>query len=307
MRELATKLCDHLLNLYGDIGFVTPAAFANGLRAIANLPEDATPLHFELFIRPYVDVRVGSPDLAGFNYDERGRGVIETGRGRSIEERNITIPHEFGERLRNAMNEELAVRGVPGIDWPDHAWDTMAVELVSPLAAFRRKAQENGVDLIDLAKPLSYEAVVRQTKSAFDETLPLFAAYYRNNGQWESGRGFSGSVWIAAQSAWTKKWLGHAYASGRELLPLPRRTSPLREGSLVDDVRRTRRALLVHARSEVHKGALETDILIRTRSYGRDVAQVFVVGVAKSFSHILTPQLQLVGPDERHAAFEAVF
>lgn len=309
MTDLARKLCNYLLEMFGDIGLVTPPAFANALRVVAEIPYDASPLRLESWIRQYVDIRIDAapPSLAGWNYQEGDRGVIETGRGRSVEERNLTIPHEFAERLRLAINDELARRGSQGIDWPDRAWDAMSAELVSPLAAFKKAAQENGVNVVDLAKPLSYEATVRHLGTAFDDALPLFAVYYKNDSTWERGKGFAGNTWIVAQSAWTGRWLAHAYRNRREILNVPRRHAGIRAGSLVDEVRHKGRALLIHASDEIDGRPVETDVLLRSRSYGRTVAQVFAVGVAKAYSHVLQPQLQLVAPDERDAVFATIF
>lgn len=309
MKEFARSLLDHLLATYGDIGFVTPAAFANALRTIAELPADATPLHLEQFFRTVSDVRVNAAptEVVGVNYREGDRAVIETGRGRSIAERNITIPHEFGEVLRCEINALLRERGLPTIEWPDRAWDEMAVELISPVAAFRHAAQANGLDIMDLSGPLSFEATVIQLKASFEDSIPLFSVYYRNGARWERGRGFESDSWEVGQSAWTKAWFGHGYERGREVLVLPRRKMPLSAGSVVDRVRRTGRALLFHAQQRTWERLIEVDVLIRARSYGRDVAQVFVVGVAKPHAPILRPQIDIVGPDECTGPFSDLF
>ena len=309
MNELARHLCDYLLATYGDMAWVTPAVFANGLRIVGELPADATPLHFELFAKRYarVDVNAASPAIAGLNYRDGNQLVITTGRGRSTAERNLTIPHEFGELLRNAMNAELARRELPLIDWEDRAWDAMAAELISPIGTFRAAARKSGLDLIDLADPLSFEAVVQHMKNAFEDQIPLFAIYAKNAGGWERGRGFSSSAWQVAAASWTKLWLRYGYDEGRESLVLPRRKAPLREESIVDRVRRTRRSLLVSTTDHVGGRLVETVALVRPRSYGREVAQVFVIGVEKAHAPILAPQVALVAPDACSARFAEVF
>lgn len=289
--------------------WVTPAVFADALRTVEKLPADASPLFFEQWISRYATVRVNAAhsSVAGFNYTIDGEVVIETGSGRSAEERNITILHEFAESLRGSINAELAARGMSAIEWEDRYWDGLAIEIVAPLAIFRKDAQQNGCDVIDLFRPLSFEATIQRVAEAFESDVPLFAVYAKNDSLWVRGEGYRGNTWSVAASAWTKRWLAHAYESGREQLRIPRRGTRARQGSCVDDVRRRGRALLVHTRDRVAGRTVEVDVLLRPRSYGREVAQVFVVGVEKRYGHMLAPQVQLVAPDERQAEFGQIF
>jgi hypothetical protein len=193
------------------------------------------------------------------------------------------------------------------IEWEDRYWDGLAVEIVAPLAIFRGAAKQNGLDVIDLFRPLSFEAVIHRVAEAFKNDVPLFAVYAKNDSAWVRGEGYRGNTWSVAASAWTKIWLGHAYDSGREYLRVPRRGASARPGSYLDDVRRRGRALLIHTRDQVAGRTVEVDVLLRPRSYGRDIAQVFVVGVEKRYGSMLAPQLQLVAPDEREADFSQIF
>lgn len=309
MKDLARRLCDYLIGVYGDMTWVTPPVFADALRTVEKLPADASPLYFERWVARYATVRVNTAhsSLAGFNYTVDGEVVIETGNGRSPEERNITILHEFAESLRGPINAELTARGMSAIEWEDRYWDSLAIEIVAPLAIFRRAAQANGCDIIDLFRPLSFEATIQRVAEAFESDAPLFAVYAKNDSVWVRGEGYRDNTWSVAASAWTKRWIASAYDNGREHLPVPRRGARARQGSCLDDVRRRGRALLIHTRDQVAGRTVEVDVLLRARSYGRDIAQVFVVGVEKKFAHMLVPQLQLVGPDERHAEFGQIF
>lgn len=309
MKDFADRLCDHLLKTYGDMMFVSPPVLANAIRVVAELPEDASPLHFEQWVSKFADVRVNvaSSELPGWHHSLDGRPVIETGRGRSVEERNLTIPHEFGEILRDALNEELGRRDLLGIHWEDRAWDQLAAELMFPITAFRSAARKNGCDILDLRGNLSFEAVVMRLKEAFDDEIPLFAVYAKNATEYNRGVGHAGDEWRVARSAWTKHWMRHSFSGRQEILRVPRAHDHVPEGCLVDEVRRKGRALLVHTTDRAGNSLVETSILLRPREYRQGVAQVFVVGVEKRYGSALAPQVQLVGPAERTATFAQVF
>jgi hypothetical protein len=289
------------------MALVTPAAFANALRIVGEIPDDASPLFMEQWIARYATVRVNAApeELPGWNHKRDGKPVIETGRGRSPEERNLTLVHEFGECLRESINAELESRGLSALTWEERYWDGLAVEIVAPLASFRRAARENGLDVIDLFKPLSFEGVVRRMKESFDQEVPLFVVYAKD-AAWRRGGGHE-QRWTVATSAWTKQWMGIGYRGKRELIPLPRRGISITPGSFVDDVRRRNRALLVHALVDSIVPQVQAEVLLRPRAYGRDVAQVFAVGVERRYGNLLSPQIQLVGPEERSGRFEQLF
>lgn len=223
MKELANALIDHLRSYWGDLGLVTPAGFAMGLRSVGNVPDDATPPQIEFWVRSFGELRVNaaSSEVPGFGWRVGDSFVIETGKGRSPQERNITIPHEFGERLHHVINDELAGRGLPAVDWGERFWDAMGAEIVAPLASFRTAALKSGLDLVDLAKALSFEATVYRVKEAFDNDVPLFAVYAGNAGEWSRGQGYRGNTWAVRASAWTKRWLGCCYVNGREFRAAP--------------------------------------------------------------------------------------
>jgi hypothetical protein len=109
MRDLARRLCDHLIGTYFDMAWVTPAVFAEALRIVEDLPVDASPLYFERWVSRYATVRVNAAhsSVPGFNYTVDGEVVIETGNGRSAEERNITILHEFAESLSRVLKNSM--------------------------------------------------------------------------------------------------------------------------------------------------------------------------------------------------------
>jgi hypothetical protein len=311
MKDLARRLCDHLLSAYGDLGLVTPSVLASALRTVDNLPTDASALHFEQWVSRYATVRVNAApsSVAGFNYKVNGRVVIETGTGRSNEERTLTILHEFTESLRDPVNAELTERGLSPIEWKDNDsyWDKVAIEIVAPLEIFRRAATQNGCDVIDLFQPLSFEAVTIHLTEAFERDVPLFVVYAKNDSEWIRGEGYSGDSWSVASSSFTKVWLKHAYINGDEQVRVPRRGERIREGSLLDCVRRHGRAELVRATHRIGTRRLEIDVLLRPRRVAGRVAQVFAVGVEKGFGYLLTPQLQLVAPRERQAEFSQIF
>jgi hypothetical protein len=52
---------------------------------------------------------------------------------------------------------------------------------------------------------------------------------------------------------------------------------------------------------------VNVDVLFRPRPYGRDVAQVFAVGVESTYAHLLEPQVRIVGPEEREGDFAQLF
>jgi hypothetical protein len=207
--------------------------------------------------------------------------------------------------LRGEINAELRGRGRNALEWEERYWDGLAVEIIAPLAAFRRAARESGLDIIDLFRPLSFEGVVYRLKDAFEDTVPMFALYARDAG-WRRG-GFGEEQWLVAASAWTKQWLGVSYRRRAEYLTLPRKHAPIRPGSFIDDVRRRKRPLLVHASGDVEGTPARIDVLLRPRAYGQNVAQLFAVGVESRFGHLLAPQLQLVAPEERDGTFAQLF
>ena len=181
MKQLAKSLCDFLLQTYGDLALVTPAAFAAALRAVGHIPEDASPTHVRYWITNLVAVRweAAPTSLPGLNYEEEGSSVIETGRARGSIEANLTLPNEFGECLERLIDDELAVRGMPALGWRERDWEKMSIELVAPVATFKAAARKAGLDLTAFPQ-LSYESVVYRMKEAFDDEAPLFAVYYGN-------------------------------------------------------------------------------------------------------------------------------
>ena len=309
MRQLATALIDHLRSTWGDLGLVTPAGFATGLRSVGNVPDDATPFQIETWVRGFGEVRVSaaSSEVPGFGWRVGDSFVIETGQGRSPQERNITIPHEFGERLQQMINDELTARGVPEVEWGERFWDAMGVEIAAPLASFRTAALKCGLDLVDLAKAISFEAAVYRLKEAFDNDVPLFATYSGNAGEWNRGQGYRGTTWAVRASAWTRRWLGCCYVNGREGLYIPRRAELINDDSLVREVCSKRRALLVNTSDVVDGRVLETTVILRGRFYGKEPAWVMAVGVERRYGRLLRAQLELADPLERTGAFGRLF
>ena len=100
----------------------------------------------------------------------------------------------------------------------------------------------------------------------------------------------------------------YGYIGRREELPLPRKGDECATGSVIAEVRRRNMsAVLVRARHTGGARIVETIVLFRRRCYGRDPAQVFVVGVEASHAHMLQPQLALVDAEERQATFSQLF
>ena len=308
MKELAKSLCDFLLQTYGDLALVTPAAFAAALRAVGHIPEDASPTHVRYWITNLVAVRweAAPTSLPGLNYEEEGSSVIETGRARGSIEANLTLPHEFGECLERVIDDELAVRGMPALGWRERDWEKMSIELVAPVATFKAAARTAGLDLTAFPQ-LSYESVVYRMKEAFDDEAPLFAVYYGNRSKWVRGKGFQGEDWQVRACSWTRQWLRYGYVDGRELLRLPRRNEECALLSVIGEARSRRNAILVHTLDRAGARIVETAVLFRRRCYGRDPAQIFVVGVEASHAHMLQPQLALVDAEERQATFSQLF
>jgi hypothetical protein len=309
MRELAIALIDHLQSLWGDLALVTPAGFAASLRVVGNVPEDATPFQIESWVRTFGEVRVNAapPDLPGWGRSHGDSFVIETGRGRSRQERSITIPHEFGERLQPLINEELSIRGLPGVGWGERFWDAMGVDLVAPLAGFRAAALKNGLDLVDLAKSLSFEAAVYRLKEAFEDDVPLFAVYAGNASAWKQGQGHHGDEWVVRASAWTKRWLGCGYVNGQECLRIPRRGQSIHDDSWVREVCSKRRALVANTSEVVDGRLLESTVILRVRFYGKEPAWVMAVGVESRYAHLLFAQVLIADPLERTGSFRRLF
>jgi hypothetical protein len=309
VRELAVALIDHLVSLWGDLALVTPTGFATALRVVGNVPDDATPFQIESWVGTFGEVRVNaaSPSLAGWGWSKGDSFVIETGRGRSQQERNITIPHEFGERLQHVMNDHLIACGLPAVDWGERFWDRMGIELVAPLAGFRTAALRCGLDAVDLADPLSREACVYRLKEAFADDVPLFVVYAVNGAEWKRGHGYEGDEWVVRASAWTSRWLSCGYLDRREILHLPRRGDRIHDDSLVREVGRKRRNLLVQT-SEVADGRLfESTVILRGGYYGKEPAWVMAVGVERRFAHLISAQLALADPLERTGSFRLLF
>jgi len=309
MRELANALIDHLQSHWGDLDLVTPAGFATGLRTVGNVPDDANPLQIESWVRSFGEVRVNaaSSELPGLGWRVGDSFVIETGKGRSPQERNITIPHEFGERLHHVINDELTARGIPAVEWGERFWDAMGVELVAPLASFRTAAVKSGLDLVDLAKPLSFEATVYRIKEAFEDDVPLFAVYAGNAGAWKPRQGHHGDAWVVRASAWTKRWLGCGYVNGRECLRIPRRDQPIHDDSWVREVCSKRRSLLVNTSEVVDGRLLESTVILRGKFYGKEPAWVMAVGIERRYAHLLRAQVALADPVERTGSFRRLF
>lgn len=309
MNDLAKSLCDYLLQTYGDLALVTPAAFASALREVGQIPDDASPTRIRYWIANLVQVRweAAPSSLSGLNYLHDGSSVIETGRGRGSVETNLTLPHEFGECLQRCVNQELSERGFPALDWLERDWDKMSVELVAPIAIFKSTARKSGLDLTAF-RELSYETVVYRMKEAFDEDVPLFAVYYANRSKWVRGKGFQGQDWRVRASSWTRRWMQYGYVGRREVLRLPRRGDECATGSVIGEVRlQNRPGVLVHARHSEGARTVESDVLFRLRCYGRDPAQVLAVGVEASHAHMLQPQVTLLDVDDRQASFTHLF
>ncbi|MEX0750748.1 MAG: hypothetical protein WD359_08045 [Dehalococcoidia bacterium] len=309
MKELASALIDYMLAQWSDLALVTPAGFATALRIVGGVPDDASPWHLEAWVRRFGEIRVGaaSPELSGWGYQQGDSFVIETGKGRSVQERNITIPHEFGERLHVLINEELQARGVASVDWGERFWDAMGVELVAPLASFRAKALRNGLDLIELADRLSFESVVYRAQEAFEYDVPLFAVYAGNAGNYEKGRGYDGDVWRVRARAYTKRWLSFGYLDGQEQIHIAGRGAFIRDGSLVREVCAKRRSILARTCDVVGRREVETTVLLRARFYGKEPAWVMAVGVERRYDHLLRSQVALADPIERSGTLGDLF
>jgi hypothetical protein len=158
-----------------------------------------------------------------------------------------------------------------------------------------------------LFKPLSYEAVINRLQEAYDHSLPMFALFYRNT-SWVKKQGYTDNVWRVGASIWTKAWMNVGFPEGEECLYIPRRDARLVLGSIAEEAGRRRKALLVHTSDAIASPTpTEVEVIVRPKFYGPDVAQIFVVGVLRSRSSVLAPQIQLLGADERQASFHRLF
>ncbi len=309
MNALVGRMLDHLADVYGDLRLVTPASFANAIRHLGQFPDDASAFFIESWMSQYVTVRLNAapPSVVGVHYHDGAGFVIETGRGRSHGERNISMVHEFGEILQSMINPELKQREQPSLDWGEREWDQMAVELLEPEDRFRRDARNNGLDVIELAKRLSYEATVVRLGEVFEQSVPLFAVHYRNDGDWERGRPDLNERWSVATVRWTNPWLKYGYDSWREVLRIPRPKEALRAGGIVAKVSQLGRAVLFHTVDEDAGRQIETDVLVRPKLYAGRPGAVFVVGVERQWGHLLLPQVQLLSLEERTGTFDQLF